>query len=603
MAIYRGPGGAGDATNDATSQSIIATQAAIQAEASKNAAALSASQAATSASNAATSATDAANSATSASGFADDASDSADAAAAALDEFTDLYLGAKTTNPVVDNDGNALQTGALYFNTVANEFRVYTGTEWQVITVGAVGDSIITQQFSGDGSTTAFTLSTEPFSENVTLVYINGAYQQKNTYSVSGLTLTFSEAPPLGIDNIEILIVTMVDIATINAGIINIADAGGYYTSSKVEGALQEAATFTQSGTGAVLRTKNSKLKETVSVKDFGAVGDGVTDDTQAFTNAVLTGNPVYVPYTADFYAVTALTDDEIKALYGPGTVKIAGTLQQISSSANPLTNDSAGLSYVNANFEPSKWSSVDGSLRNGAFSATVTRTGGFGSYGLSLTEYLVTDEVPSGQFDVGSTAWVSSTDLNGGQTFGAWFGANTPNSELSQTYVSGAAIGMEINVGNRWGDFGLQADIGATRYTVGLQIVPDVLPSQDGAYTSAFPGSFGVVIGQSVHNHKWWVATLLRTDAVMPNGIAHVQNGGSTALLAPNTWSKVANYWNYGIDFGSGTFATAPINIPNSSTSSTATAGGVGTLPAGVQGYLKIAVGGVVCKVPYYNN
>jgi len=88
-----------------------------------------------------------------------------------------------------------------------------------------------------------------------------------------------------------------------------------------------------------------------------------------------------------------------------------------------------------------------------------------------------------------------------------------------------------------------------------------------------------------------------------MPNGIAHVQNGGSTALLAPNTWAKVAQYWTFGVDFGSGTFATAPINFPNSATSSTATTGGVGTLPAQIQGYLKIAVGGVVCKVPYYNN
>lgn len=289
MAIYRGPGGSGDATNDATSQSIIATQAAIEA-------AESAIQAAASAVSASNSATAASNSEDAAAVSASSAVSAATAAANALDEFTDLYLGAKTTNPSVDNDGNALQTGALYFNTVANEFRVYTGIEWQVITIGAVGDSVITQRFSGDGSTIAFTLSTEPFSENSTFVYINGAYQQKNTYNVSGLTLTFSEAPPSGTDNIEVLTITMVDIDNITASIINIADAGGYYASSKVEGALQEAATFTQSGTGAVLRTRTDKLKETVSVKDFGAVGDGVTDDTQAIQNALDTARVVYLP-------------------------------------------------------------------------------------------------------------------------------------------------------------------------------------------------------------------------------------------------------------------------------------------------------------------
>ena len=50
---------------------------------------------------------------------------------------------------------------------------------------------------TGDGTTVAFTLTSAPASENDTNVYINGVYQQKNTYAVSGVTLTFSEAPPL----------------------------------------------------------------------------------------------------------------------------------------------------------------------------------------------------------------------------------------------------------------------------------------------------------------------------------------------------------------------------------------------------------------------
>lgn len=56
----------------------------------------------------------------------------ADAAAAALDEFTDLYLGAKTADPSVDNDGDALQTGAIFFNTTDNVFKVYNGSSWSV---------------------------------------------------------------------------------------------------------------------------------------------------------------------------------------------------------------------------------------------------------------------------------------------------------------------------------------------------------------------------------------------------------------------------------------------------------------------------------------
>lgn len=57
---------------------------------------------------------------------------------------------------------------------------------------------------------------------------------------------------------------------------------------------------FLQSGTGATTRTIQNKLRDTVSVKDFGAVGDGVADDTAAIQAAIAymesTGYPVYVP-------------------------------------------------------------------------------------------------------------------------------------------------------------------------------------------------------------------------------------------------------------------------------------------------------------------
>jgi hypothetical protein len=79
---------------------------------------------------AATSATNASNSATAAAGSASTASAAADAALTALDNFDDRYLGQKSTAPTLDNDGNALLAGALYFNTVSNSMKVYTGTVW-----------------------------------------------------------------------------------------------------------------------------------------------------------------------------------------------------------------------------------------------------------------------------------------------------------------------------------------------------------------------------------------------------------------------------------------------------------------------------------------
>jgi hypothetical protein len=61
-------------------------------------------------------------------------------------------------------------------------------------------------------------------------------------------------------------------------------------------GIVTSKLSFTQAGTGAVARTVDSRLKDFVSVKDFGAVGDGVTNDTTAINAALATGKNVYFP-------------------------------------------------------------------------------------------------------------------------------------------------------------------------------------------------------------------------------------------------------------------------------------------------------------------
>ena len=120
---------ASSASSASTSASTATTQAS-SATSSATTATTKASEAVTSASNAATSETNAASSASAASSSASSASASADAALSALDSFDDRYLGQKTSNPTVDNDGNALIAGALYFNTTDSVMKVYEGSVW-----------------------------------------------------------------------------------------------------------------------------------------------------------------------------------------------------------------------------------------------------------------------------------------------------------------------------------------------------------------------------------------------------------------------------------------------------------------------------------------
>jgi hypothetical protein len=71
-----------------------------------------------------------------------------DAALSAYDNFDDRYLGPKSSDPTLDNDGNALVTGALYFNTTSNVMKVYTGSAWAAAYVSAAGVLLVANNLS-----------------------------------------------------------------------------------------------------------------------------------------------------------------------------------------------------------------------------------------------------------------------------------------------------------------------------------------------------------------------------------------------------------------------------------------------------------------------
>lgn len=123
----------------ATSASSSATSSASTATTQASSATASASTATTQAGIATTQATNASTSASTASSAATAAEAARDATLAAYDSFDDRYLGSKTSDPTLDNDGNALLAGSLYYNSVAAEMRIYTGSAWVAAYVSGVG--------------------------------------------------------------------------------------------------------------------------------------------------------------------------------------------------------------------------------------------------------------------------------------------------------------------------------------------------------------------------------------------------------------------------------------------------------------------------------
>lgn len=145
----------------------------------------------------------------------------------------DVYLAGTTTrtNTWQDRDQQTLNSNPVPLNArgeallwidsaLRYKFVVKDADGATIYTVdnvaGAeVGGSTVTQvtvdRFSGTGAQTAFTLTVTPASENDTNVYVSGVYQQKNTYSVAGTTLTFSVAPASGTNNVEVSTLSLLD--------------------------------------------------------------------------------------------------------------------------------------------------------------------------------------------------------------------------------------------------------------------------------------------------------------------------------------------------------------------------------------------------------
>jgi len=126
------------------------------AAASESAALTSEQNAATSESNALTSEQNAAQSESNAADSETSALQAATDAETALDNFTDQYLGPKSSDPATDNDGDPLVEGTLYYNTADNQLKIYNGSGW------------VQAAFSVDGAVTSFNGREGPVTLNST---------------------------------------------------------------------------------------------------------------------------------------------------------------------------------------------------------------------------------------------------------------------------------------------------------------------------------------------------------------------------------------------------------------------------------------------------
>lgn len=371
---------------------------------------------------------------------------------------------------------------------------------------------------------------------------------------------------------------------------------------------LGTAVSFTQSGAGAVTRTVDSKLKDVVSVKDFGAVGDGVANDSAAFTSALAFSQNVRVPkgnYRLNTNITvpvnyTLITDYGVE-FSGPGTIIRNGVVVDYGvTGLGPLrtyniskqdisTTDSDALSL----FEVSKYRVATEGNYN-AIVGAVVQTGPSSGFPCGLTGYGKLNHAGNQTFGVFGrvdlrTAGVGTNEFN---TFN--YNAGPPGvfpPDRSFGIVNTIPVTVTVAAG------------GTQQSLIGVQLAPEGSEPNSfvcGIYTNPDAVTdFGVLIDsnttqgpvEGIHvNNK-------HTNASHSNVVLQTRNA---APNASSTFVKCLNSTG-NILFGIRASGQAVFNSASLVQTTVGTPGAASVLPSNPTGYLKVEINGSQKVIPYY--
>lgn len=233
-----------------------------------------------------------------------------------ITNFADVYQGPKAADPTLRNDGSPLVVGDLYFRTTTNNMRAYGSAGW--VDAGTATPVTLTPQaFSGNGSTTAFTLSATPAFAAALDVYISGVHQELTAdYTVSGATLTFVAAPPSGTNNVNVKILSAYAGGVTNDGsVTTLKLADNAVTADKIAAGAVGASEIADGAVGTAELANDAVTADKIAAGAVGAseIADGAVGTAELANDSV----------TADKIAAGAVGASEI-ATGAVGTDELA---------------------------------------------------------------------------------------------------------------------------------------------------------------------------------------------------------------------------------------------------------------------------------------
>ena len=437
------------------------------------------------------------------------AASSAASAAAVFDQFDDTYLGSKTSAPTVDNDGNALVAGSLYYNSATGGMFIWSGSEW-IAASAAGGASLNNFSFTASANQTTFSGSddnsnTMSYVQDNLIVVLNGVILEAGTdyTATNGSSIILSSGAAA---NDELNVVAFKSFTT--ADMVSSSNGGTFYNNVDfsagidvtgnitvtgtvdgrdvaVDGALAasavqpgDLATVATSGSFNDLSNKPSPFDPSTlaTVATSGAYSDlsgkptlGTAAATAATAYATaaqgaLADSAVQPNDTPTFAGINttgnATFGDNGKAIFGAGS-----DLQIYHDGSNSYIDDAGtGLLAIRAN------TGVYLQKYTGETLATFVADGGAAIYydnapklattstGIDVTGRIITDNITedtSGRVGIGRTPTsnllevadtIKLTNLGTGEGF---IGFNTNGQKLSITATDAVGAGMKFEVGS----------------------------------------------------------------------------------------------------------------------------------------------------------
>ncbi len=201
--------------------------------------------------------------------FAGDGSDTTFTLSQSIENENDLFVFIDGVFQA--HNSYSVSGTTLTFSTAPANSRVITAYS---VKSAVSGNNVTISTMDGDGSDTTLTLAADPVNENNVQVYIDGVYQNKDTFAVSGTTLTFSEAPPNG-SKVEAITLTQTNINTAT----QLSDADGDTLVQVEESSDEDTIRMDIAGTEVLTLTNSAMtLKGTTPTL---TIGDAGAEDTK----------------------------------------------------------------------------------------------------------------------------------------------------------------------------------------------------------------------------------------------------------------------------------------------------------------------------------